>query len=123
MLIVHAARRGDAAFIVGASLFSAPVFLLYLASTSPFPLGVLSGAWGWTFFGIAWGLAICGVAFTASGRVSHPVFSTGLYLLMGWLVVVAVDSLFTRVPVAGLLWMLEGGLSHTAGVVLFATDS
>ena len=153
LLVVHAPQRGDAAFIVGASLFSATIFLLYLASTvyhalpmgkakrvfrvldhssiflliagtyAPFTLGVLRGAWGWTLFGIVWGLAIAGVALKALGRVSHPVFSTGLYLLMGWLVVVAVDPLFTRVPTAGLLWLLAGGLSYTAGVIFFATDS
>jgi hemolysin III len=153
LLFAHAPQRGDAAFIVGASLFSATIFLLYLASTvyhalpmgkakrvfrvldhssiflliagtyAPFTLGVLRGAWGWTLFGIVWGLAIAGVALKSLGRVSHPVFSTGLYLLMGWLVVVAVDPLFTRVPTAGLLWLLAGGLSYTAGVVFFATDS
>lgn len=153
LLIVHAVRHGGAAFIVGASLFSATIFLLYLSSTvyhalpmgkakrafrvldhssiflliagtyAPFTLGVLRGAWGWTLFGIVWGLAIAGVALKASGRISHPVFSTGLYLLMGWLVVVAIDPLFTSVPTAGLLWLLAGGLSYTAGVVFFAADS
>lgn len=153
LLIVHAARQGDAAFIVGVSLFSATILLLYLASTvyhalpmgkakrvfrvldhssiflliagsyAPFTLGVLRGAWGWTLFAIVWGLAIAGVALKASGRMSHPMFSTGLYLLMGWLVVVAVDPLFARVPTPGLLWLLAGGLSYTVGVVFFAMDS
>jgi hemolysin III len=62
------------------------------------------------------------VALKASGRASHPVFSTGLYLLMGWLVVIAVDPLFARVPTAGLLWLLAGGLCYTVGVVFFALD-
>lgn len=152
-LIVQAAPRGDVAFIVGASLFSAALVLVYLASTvyhalpvgpakrvfrvldhssiylliagtyAPFTLGVLRGAWGWTLFGIVWGLAVAGVALKASGRASHPVFSVGLYLLMGWLVVIAFDPLFDRVPTAGLLWLLAGGLSYTAGVVFYATDS
>ena len=151
-LIVHAARRADAAFIVGVSLFGASIFLLYLASTlyhalpmgkakrvfkvldhssiflliagtyAPFTLGVLRGAWGWTLFGIVWGLAVAGVALKASGRASHPVFSTGLYLLMGWLVVIAVDPMFARVPTQGLLWLLAGGLCYTAGVAFFASD-
>jgi len=151
-LIVHAARRADAAFIVGVSLFGASIFLLYLASTlyhalpvgrakrvfkvldhssiflliagtyAPFTLGVLRGAWGWTLFGVVWGLAVTGVALKASGRASHPVFSTGLYLLMGWLVVIAVDPMFARVPTQGLLWLLAGGLCYTAGVAFFALD-
>lgn len=151
-LIVHAARRADAAFIVGVSLFGAGILLLYLASTlyhalpvgrakrvfkvldhssiflliagtyAPFTLGVLRGAWGWTLFGVVWGLAVAGVALKASGRASHPVFSTGLYLLMGWLVVIAVDPMFARVPTQGLLWLLAGGLCYTAGVAFFALD-
>ena len=153
ILIVHAAQRGDAAFIAGTSLFSATLLLLYLASTlyhalpagkakrvfrvldhssiflliagtyAPFTLGVLRGAWGWTLFGIVWGLAVAGVAIKAYGKASHPIFSTGLYLLMGWIVVVAADPLFAKVPTAGLLWLLAGGLSYTVGVAFYATDS
>jgi hemolysin III len=59
----------------------------------------------------------------AFDKASHPILSTGLYLLMGWVVVIAVDPLLARVPTAGLLWLLAGGLSYTAGVAFFATDS
>ncbi len=153
VLIVHAARHEDAGFIVGASLFAATILLLYLASAmyhalpagktkrvfrvldhsciylliagtyTPFTLGALSGAWGWALFGVVWGLAGVGVALKAWGRGSHPVVSTGLYLVMGWIVVVAADPLVSAVPVAGLLWLLAGGVSYTAGVIFFATDS
>lgn len=152
-LIMHAARHGDAGFIVGTSVFSATMILLYLASTlyhalpmgkakgifrviehsaiflliagtyTPFTLGVLRGAWGWTLFAIVWGLAVAGVVLKAFNKASHPILSTGLYLLMGWVIVIAVDPLFARVPKAGLLWLLAGGLSYTTGVVFFATDS
>ncbi len=152
-LIMHAARHGDAGFSVGTSLFCATMILLYLASTlyhalpvgkakrvfrviehsaiflliagtyTPFTLGVLRGAWGWTLFGVVWGLAVVGVALKAFDKASHPILSTGLYLLMGWVVVIAVDPLITRVPSAGLLWLLAGGLSYTAGVAFFVTDS
>jgi hemolysin III len=152
-LIVQAARHGDAGFIVGTSIFSATVILLYLASTlyhalpvgrakrvfcviehsaiflliagtyTPFTLGVLRGAWGWTLFGVVWGLAVMGVVLKAIGKASHPILSTGLYLLMGWVVLIAIDPLLARVPTAGLLWLVAGGLSYTAGVVFFATDS
>ena len=153
ILMVHAARLGDASFIVGAAVFSATVFILYLASTlyhalpvggakrvfrvldhssiflliagtyTPFTLGVLRGAWGWSLFGIVWSLAVVGVVVKASSRASHPIFSTCVYLLMGWVVVIAVDPLFARVPTEGLLWLLAGGLSYTFGVFFFATDS
>jgi hemolysin III len=152
-LIVQAARRANAAFVVGTSLFCATIVVLYLASTlyhalpagrakrafriidhssiflliagsyTPFTLGVLRGAWGWALFGLIWGLALAGIVLKSVGKASHPVFSTGLYLLMGWLVVVAVDPLFAKVPATGLLWLLAGGLFYTAGVAFYATDS
>jgi hemolysin III len=152
-LIVQAARRADAAFVVGTSIFCATIVVLYLASTlyhalpagrakrvflildhssiflliagsyTPFTLGVLRGAWGWALFGVVWGLALAGIVLKSVGKASNPVFSTGLYLLMGWLVVVAVDPLFAKVPAAGLLWLLAGGLFYTVGVAFYATDS
>lgn len=152
-LIVQAVRRADAAFVVGTSLFCATIVVLYTASTlyhalpsgrakrvlrvidhsaiflliagsyTPFTLGVLRGAWGWALFGVVWGLALAGIVLKSVGKDSHPILSTGLYLLMGWLVLVAVDPLFAKVPEAGLLWLLAGGLFYTAGVAFYATDS
>jgi hemolysin III len=152
-LIMHAIRHGDTGFIVGTSVFSATMIFLYLASTlyhalpmgkakvvfrviehsaiflliagtyTPFTIGVLRGTWGWTLLGVIWGLAIVGVALKVFDKASHPILSTGLYLLMGWIVVIAVDPLLARVPTAGFLWLLAGGLSYTAGVAFFATDS
>jgi hemolysin III len=151
-LVAHAAAHGDAKFVVGASVFGVTMVLLYLASTlyhalpvgrakavfrvidhsaiflliagtyTPFTLGVLDGAWGWTLLGTVWGLALVGVTLKALDRMSHPVVSTGLYLLMGWLIVVAVEPLYASVPVPGLLWLLAGGVAYTAGVVFFAVD-
>lgn len=153
VLIQHAIRHGDAGFIVGVSIFAATMVLLYLASTlyhallagrakrvfrviehsaiflliagtyTPFTLGVLRGAWGWTLFGLVWGLAVAGVTLKALNRMSHPILSTGLYLLMGWLIVIAAHPLSERVPSSGLLWLVAGGLAYTAGVVFFAFDS
>jgi hemolysin III len=84
---------------------------------------VLRGPWGWTLFGILWGLAILGVMSKIIGRTAHPILSTALYLVMGWLVVVAMDPLLTRMPLAGLLWLLAGGCCYTAGVAFFALDA
>lgn len=152
-LITHATRQGDAAFIVGASVFAATMVLLYLASTlyhalpagstkrvfrviehsaiflliagtyTPFTLGVLKGPWGWTLFGLVWALAAAGVAMKAVSRMAHPIFSTGLYLLMGWLVVIAANPLYERVPASGLFWLVAGGMAYTIGVAFFATDT
>ncbi len=153
VLLVHAAHRGDGALITGTALFCATVVLTYLASTlyhalppgrakrvfrvldhssiylliagtyTPFTLGVLRGAWGWSLFGAIWGLATVGIVLKSLRRAAHPVVSTGLYLVMGWVVVIAADPMFSRVPRAGLLWLLAGGLFYTLGVVFFAADS
>jgi len=152
-LIMHAVRDGDARFVVGASIFAATMVLLYLASTlyhalqvgrikrvfrviehsaiflliagtyTPFTLGVLHGAWGWMLLGLVWGLAVAGVALKTLNRMSHPVLSTGLYLLMGWLIVIAAQPLSARIPASGLLWLVAGGLAYTLGVIFFALDS
>lgn len=152
-LIEHAARHGDAGFIVGASIFAATMVLLYLASTlyhalptgrakgmfrviehsaiflliagtyTPFTLGVLRGAWGWTLLALVWSLAVTGVLLKALNRMAHPILSTGLYLLMGWLIVIAAQPLSVRVPASGLLWLVAGGLAYTLGVVFFSLDS
>ena len=152
-LILQAERHGDTRFVVGASIFAATMIFLYLSSTlyhalpvgkakrvfrviehsaiflliagtyTPFTLGVLRGAWGWTLLGIVWGLATAGVALKVFNKVSHPVLSTTNYLMMGWLVVIAVDPMVTRIPTAGLLWLIAGGVSYTAGVAFFALDS
>jgi hemolysin III len=99
------------------------IYLLIAGTYTPFTLGVLHGAWGWSLFGVVWGLAGIGVLLKSIGRASNPIFSTGLYLLMGWVVVVAAQPMFARVPTAGLLWLLAGGLSYTLGVAFFATDA
>lgn len=149
-LIAHAARSGSAAFIVGASVFSATMVLLYLASTlyhalprgkakrvfqviehsaiflliagtyTPFTLGVLRGAWGWTLFALVWGLAAIGVLMRVVGGVRHPAFPLILYLAMGWLIVVAIRPLWLRLPPSGLVWLLLGGVAYTAGVAFYA---
>jgi hemolysin III len=150
VLIFAAVRRGDPPFIVGASIFTASMILMYFSSTlyhalprgrakrvfrvidhgsiflliagtySPFTLGVLGGAWGWTLFGIVWGLAAVGVVMKSTGRAWHPIFSTCLYLLMGWLALIAVRPLWTQLPRASIAWLALGGLAYTGGVAFYA---
>jgi hemolysin III len=151
-LIVDTAQRGSTINVVAVSIFSATMMLLYLISTlyhalphgrtkrlflkldhsaiylliagtyTPFALGVLNGAWGWTLFGLIWGLAVIGLVLKACDQLSHPILSTALYLIMGWLVLIAAAPLIARVPAVGLLWLVGGGLAYTAGVAFFATD-
>ena len=151
--LLIAARRHGAGAVVGASVFAATMIVLYLTSTlyhalpagrakrvfmrldhgaiyvfiagsyTPFALGALSGAWGWSLFGVVWGLAALGVMLKASDRLSHPWLSTGLYLAMGWLVLAAAVPLLQRVPPPGVAWLVAGGIAYTAGVLFFALDS
>jgi len=151
--IIAAAGRGATAGIVGASVFGAAMVLLYAASMlyhaiphprakrlfrkldhgaiylliagtyTPFTLGALGGPWGWTLFGIVWTLAVVGLALKAFDRMSHPAWSTGLYLAMGWSVLIALGPLFERVATSGLVLLAAGGLAYTAGVVFFTLDS
>jgi hemolysin III len=149
-LIGHAVERGGAGSIVGASVFATTLVLLYLASTlyhalprgkakrvfrliehgaiflliagtyTPFTLGVLRGAWGWTLFGLVWGFAAAGVLLKAVRGVRYPRLSMLLYLGMGWLIVIAIRPLWLHVPLVGLMWLVLGGIAYTAGVAFFA---
>jgi hemolysin III len=99
------------------------IFLFIAGSYTPFALGPLEGPWGWTLFGLVWGLAVVGVTLKAFDRIAHPFLSTGLYLAMGWLVVVAVKPLLMCVATQGLILLAVGGLAYTVGVVFFTLDS
>lgn len=153
LLIVHAVQQGGVGYIVGCSVFTATMIALYLASSlyhsfrpgrlkhifrvidhsavylliagtyTPFTLGVLYGAWGWTLLILIWVLALTGVALKVLRRINHPIISTILYLLMGWLIIVAIDPLYTRLPFAGLAWLVAGGLAYTIGTIFFVADS
>jgi hemolysin III len=150
LLVVGAARRGGAAAVVGASVFAATVILLYLSSTlyhalpqtrakrvfrvldhgaiflliagtyTPFTLGALAGAWGWTLFGLVWGFATLGIVLSAVSGLRYPRLTTAVYVGMGWLVVIALRPLWLHLPHAGLLWLVAGGLAYTAGVAFYA---
>lgn len=152
-LIMHTVRHADAALVAGASLFAVTMMLLYLSSTlyhalpqgkakhvfkiiehsaiylliagtyTPFTLGVLRGPWGWTLFGVIWGLAVMGVILKVFDKMHNPIISTSLYLLMGWLILIAVYPLYTRMPALGLLWLVAGGVAYTVGVFFFMMDS
>lgn len=152
LLVVAAARRGDPWQVVGGALFGSSLILLYLASTlyhalpgervkrlmrvldhsaiylliagtyTPFTLGVLRGPWGWTLLGTIWALALLGVVAKCTIGFRYPRLSTVLYVAMGWLVVIAIQPLWTSLSGAGLAWLLAGGLCYTSGVAFFMTD-
>jgi hemolysin III len=96
------------------------IFLMIAGTYTPFTLGVLHGTWGWTLFGMVWSLAVVGIALKAvGGPRRHPRLSTGLYLAMGWLFIVAARPLWLHMPAWGLFWLLAGGIAYTAGVAFY----
>jgi len=151
VLVVMAYPHGATA-VLGASVFGAAMVLLYLSSTlfhalppsrakrvfqlldhsaiylliagtyTPFTLGVLRGAWGWTLFGLVWGLAVLGTALKCVRGVGHTAISTWLYIAMGWLVLIAANTVWTLIPKWGLFWLLAGGISYTAGAIFFMAE-
>jgi hemolysin III len=149
-LIVSTIRHGNPWTIAGSGIFAGTMVLLYMASTlyhalpmgkakrvfrvldhgaifiliagtyTPFTLGVLRGPWGWTLLFLVWSLAIAGVTAKAVGGIRRPRLSAGLYLTMGWLILIAIRPLWSQMPSSGILWLLAGGIAYTSGVGFFA---
>jgi hemolysin III len=149
-LVLSAMRAGNVRFVVGVSVFGATMVLLYLASTlyhsltheaakrlcrlfdhtaiflliagtyTPFALGVMRGPWGWSLLAIVWTLAIVGITLKIIERTRHSRISIILYVLMGWLAVVATKPILALIPVPGILLILAGGIAYTGGLAFFA---
>lgn len=152
ILVFYAAREGTAANVVAACVFAGTMILLYLVSAiyhavpasrakvwlnrldhaaiylfiagsyTPFALGVLRGSWGWTLFAIVWSAAALGVTIKLLDRLKHPLWSTALYVAMGWVALLAAGPLVERMAPTGLAWLVAGGLSYTLGAVVFLLD-
>ncbi|HXH71895.1 MAG TPA: hemolysin III family protein [Mariprofundaceae bacterium] len=153
VLVVRTAFTGDAWKIVAASVYAATLLLLYLFSTlyhgladgtakrvfrkldhiaiylliagtyTPFTLVTLRGAWGWSLFGIVWGLAAAGIVLDALHRAGLRWLQMAIYLVMGWLVVIAWPQLAAALPAAGIGWLVAGGIIYTLGTLFYALDS
>lgn len=153
ILVISAVRIGSTRFMIGAAVFGVTMILLYLASTlyhsvthdaakkvfrlfdhsaiflliagtyTPFTLGVLRGTWGWTLLAIIWFLALAGIVVKAVPRTRHSWISMVLYLVMGWLAIVAIKPMFELVPVPGIILIFAGGLAYTGGLAFFAARS
>lgn len=153
VLVVLASQRGNATHIAACSVYAATLVLLYLASTlyhasrrprvrevmrvvdhaaiylliagtyTPFALITLQGPWGWSVFGVIWGLALLGVGYKIFFCGRHPSFSLALYLLMGWLVLVIIKPLLAHLPLGGFAWLLAGGLAYTVGAGFYLWKS
>lgn len=152
ILILHAMKSGDTYSVVAVAIFGATMINLYLSSTlyhalamtrarrvfqildhigiylliagtyTPFTLGILRGPWGWTIFGIIWGLALLGLLLKTIGRLWRGSLSTILYVAMGWIVIIALKPLWEMMPAWGWFWLGAGGFFYTLGVVFFVLD-
>ena len=151
VLVALAARLGDPWKIVGFSIYGAMLVALYTASTAyhsvrgrakeilqkvdhcsiylliagsytPFALVSLRGAWGWSLLGVVWGLALLGIVQEIWLAKGARVLSLVIYVLMGWLALVAAVPLWEALTPAGFGWLLAGGACYTLGIVFYATD-
>lgn len=95
------------------------IFILIAGSYTPFTLVNLRGPWGWSLFGLIWGLAILGVVVSALSRCRNRVISLILYVGMGWVIVVAAKPLLDSVQTGGLVFLLIGGLFYTSGLTFY----
>ena len=95
------------------------IFLLIAGTYTPICLVALRGPWGWSLFGCVWVLALLGMGFKIIWFNTYRWLSTAIYIGMGWLAVVAIWPLVQRVPLAGLGWMLAGGVFYTVGAVIY----
>ncbi|HET7437724.1 MAG TPA: hemolysin III family protein [Thermoanaerobaculia bacterium] len=96
------------------------IYLLIAGTYTPFTLLTLRGVWGWWLFGIVWTLAIAGVLKDIFLHGRYRAVSIVLYVLMGWLVVVAFGPLQKALPPAGVMWLFAGGIIYTSGILFFA---
>jgi hemolysin III len=150
VLLTLAVLHGSALRIVGCSIYGSTLICVYAASTlyhgiasprfkralkildhcaiylliagtyTPFLLVNLGGGWGWSLLGVIWGLAMAGILLKFWFVDHFKIFSTAVYLAMGWLAIVAVKPLLAHVSAPGLAWLVAGGLMYTIGVAFFA---
>ena len=153
ILVVAASKYGDARHIISFAIFGASLIVLYAASTlyhyaknpelrhklnivdhsaiyvliagtyTPFTLVVLKGWVGWTIFGISWGLALTGIIFKVFYFGKYDKISTLAYVLMGWVIILAIKPLIDNFSTNGLIWLFAGGLAYSIGAVLYSIKS
>lgn len=150
ILTVSASIYGNAWHIVSCGIFGLTLILLYTASTlyhsvqlpraktvlrvidhsaiffliagtyTPFTLVNLRGPWGWSLFGVIWGLAVAGVLLEIFFPRRWPALAIGLYVGMGWTVVIALKPLLSALALGGLVLLVAGGLAYTSGIAFYA---
>jgi len=151
LLVGFAAAQGDPWKIVSFSIYGVSLFLLYSLSTlyhslrgrakkifqkldhvaiylliagtyTPFTLVTLRGTWGWTLFLVIWGLAILGIFIDSRHKDGSRAIQMVIYLLMGWLVLIAMEPLVQALPTGALVLLVLGGVFYTSGIIFYALD-
>ncbi len=98
------------------------IFLLIAGTYTPFTLVTLKGAWGWSIFGAVWGLALVGIVVDFFYHNKKRLLPILVYVLMGWMIIIALGPLLRALPTSGFLWLLAGGLLYTGGLVFYGLD-
>lgn len=150
VLIVLTAIYSDAWAVVSASIYGASLIILYTMSTlyhaitnarakkffrimdhntiffliagtyTPFTLGPLRGALGWVLFGIVWGAAAVGIVLNSINLERFRKPSVVCYILMGWVIIIAIKPMLQTLPSASLVYLLTGGVLYTVGIIFYA---
>lgn len=123
--LYHLLNLGEKATRVFRKFDHIMIYVLIAATYTPICLGPLRGPWGWSIFGVVWGLAVLGIIFTSVWLKAPRWLSTSLYIGMGWLVIVMEYPLIETFKQAGklssLLWLLAGGIFYTIGGIIYGT--
>lgn len=121
--LYHLCNVSERASTVLRKLDHIMIFILIAGTYTPICLGPLRGAWGWSIFGIVWGLAVIGTVISAIWIKAPRWLTTGLYLGMGWAVIIATYPLIMTFADAGMFaslgWLLAGGLFYTIGAIIY----
>lgn len=121
--LYHLLNVGEKATTVLRKFDHIMIYILIAATYTPICLGPLRGAWGWSIFGIVWGLAIIGTILTIVWLKAPRWLTTGIYLAMGWTVIIAIYPMITIFNELGQLtslwWLLAGGISYTIGAIIY----
>lgn len=121
--LYHSLRRSPRAKRFFKRMDHISIYILIAGSYSPFMLVNLRHDWGWTLFGVIWGLAFLGFIFKVFYMHRFEMVSLSIYILMGWFIVILIGPLFHHVALGGILWLLWGGLCYTIGAFFYAWET
>lgn len=149
LMVVYSTRFGDVYHIVSSAVFGTTLILLYSASTlyhlvpvgraknvfqkldhamiylliagtyTPYTLVNLRGPWGWSIFGVVWGVALTGLLLELIMKKRLGWLSVSLYLCLGWIIVIAVKPLMANLAGGGIVLLVSGGLFYSLGVIFY----